>query len=131
MSAFSASTPIPGRSAVNTGASESAELEQLTQSLQERLVNSGEWARLMKHLRKSLEKSEWEDNLKSYARGECRKPLLSNFDYRPSAGLIIVLLYCQTKRENAMVKYISTRWLLLSNRKLNVSRVTIGPRRTS
>lgn len=66
MSAFSSSAPAPNAA---SGSNESAELEQLTQSLQERLVNSGEWSRLMKHLRKSLDKSEWENDLKVYARG--------------------------------------------------------------
>lgn len=69
MSAFPASTSAISNNAAG-GKNESAELEQLTQSLQERLVNSGEWARLMKHLRKSLDQSEWEDDVKSYARGQ-------------------------------------------------------------
>lgn len=69
MSAFAAAIPAKDGSGAP---SESAELEQLTQSLQERLVTSSEWARLMKHLRKSLDKSEWEDDLKSYARDQAR-----------------------------------------------------------
>ncbi|KAK9899557.1 hypothetical protein P389DRAFT_207220 [Cystobasidium minutum MCA 4210] len=67
---FSSGTPAANAA---TGTSESAELEQLTQSLQERLVNSGEWARLTKQLRKSLDKSDWEADLKSYARDQARE----------------------------------------------------------
>lgn len=61
-----ASSGAPASSVQN----EAAELEQLTDSLQERLVNSGEWDKLVRQLRKSLDKSEWEDDLRKYARGK-------------------------------------------------------------
>jgi hypothetical protein len=48
---------------------EAAEIAALVASLQARLVSSGEWSRLSKQLRRSLEGSEWDRDLKQYAQG--------------------------------------------------------------
>lgn len=44
------------------------EVAELVTSLQARLEASGEWPRLLKTLRKGLQDSEWDKNLREYAR---------------------------------------------------------------
>ena len=48
------------------------EVAELVASLQARLESSGEWQRLLKTLRKGLQDSEWDSNLREYARGALR-----------------------------------------------------------
>ena len=48
------------------------EVAELVASLQARLEASGEWPRLLKTLRKGLQDSEWDENLREYARGAPR-----------------------------------------------------------
>lgn len=48
---------------------EEAEITALVASLQARLVASGEWGRLQKQLRRSLDGSQWDKDLKDFARG--------------------------------------------------------------
>ena len=45
------------------------DVAELVASLQARLEASGEWERLLKTLRKGLQDSEWDSNLREYARG--------------------------------------------------------------
>ena len=43
----------------------------LVSSLHTRLVSSGEWNKLLKHVRITLDGSQWEDDLREYTRGVC------------------------------------------------------------
>lgn len=49
---------------------DSADTKALVEALQTRLVEKGEWNRLLKQLRTGLEDSGWESGLNEYARGE-------------------------------------------------------------
>lgn len=93
---------------------ESAELQQLTLALRERLKSSGQWDELMRKLRKDLDKSDWEEDLRNHARGAwsliqvCMQgampPLQTDLTiYRSSQCTKI-------KLENTMAKCTCKRW---------------------
>ena len=47
-------------------------LSVLVSSLQTRLVSNGEWNKLLRHIRMSLEGSAWEEDMRVFARGMYR-----------------------------------------------------------
>ena len=83
---------------------EAAEIAALVSSLHARLVSSGEWARLSKQLRRNLDGSEWDKELKDYARGvlQCRSDIFySEVPDAPRQGYGTARQYPSTRSDSS------------------------------